>query len=198
MNGEVGTELAAAPASGPPRRPILWVAVSVGVVLAILVIVLATRPSSTEREADRSLLGQAVPEVVGVTIDGTEFDIDSQRGRWVVVNFVASWCTPCIAEHPELVAFAEEHEAVGDAVLVGVPFQDSRANLVEFFEERGGSWPVLDPDGGTGRIAIDFGVTALPETFVVSPEGIVVWKATGQVTAPQLDGVIAAARGDAG
>src|SRR5690606_12069380 len=97
---------------------------------------------------------------------------DDHRGEWVVVNFFASWCGPCRQEHPELVAFSERHAARGDASVVSVAFSDAEDDARAFFEELGGDWPVLIE--GTGRIGIDFGVTGVPETYLVAPDGTVV------------------------
>ena len=74
----------------------------------------------------------------------------AHRGEWVVVNFFATWCTPCRVEHPELVKFAEEHE--GDPVeVVSVAFSDQPEAIREFFAEQGGNWPVVASDTGAHR-----------------------------------------------
>ncbi len=173
--------------SGRRRHVARWVALGVGVVLVVFVIVLATRPSADERPIAGELVGKAVPPVTGPTLDGGTYDIDTRRGEWVVVNFFATWCTPCLVEHPELVRFSEEHAAAGDASVVSVAFQDSPEALQEFFADNGGDWPVVV--GDTGRTAIDFGVTGVPESYVVAPSGVVVAKFEG-VTAEALDQVI--------
>ena len=101
-----------------------WAALAVGVVLLVLIAVLATSRTLDSRGISSKLLGQPVPPVAGETIDGGRFDIDDYRGRWVVVNYFATWCVPCQQEHPELVEFAERHAATGDAVVVSVAFSD--------------------------------------------------------------------------
>ena len=95
------------------------------VVGAALVALLATRPQQTATEVDTPLVGQVAPTISGVTLSGGSFDLSALRGRWVVVNFFASWCPPCQQEQPELVAFAYAHRSPGDAALVGVVFDDS-------------------------------------------------------------------------
>ena len=143
------------------------------------------RPAPTRGPHPR----QAVPVVAGTTLDGGQFDIDSHRGNWVVVNFFASWCTPCKVEQPELVKFDEEHRKAGDVKVVSVVFQpDDEADVRDFFDQSGATWPVIG--GDTGSIALNFGVTAVPETYLVSPDGQVVAKFEN-VTATELDSVIA-------
>ena len=81
----------------------------------------------------------------------------------------------------------------GDARVVSVVFDDERADVERLFDERGGEWPVLDdPDG---RVALDWGVLKLPESYLVDPDGLVRAKIAGGVTADFLDGVLAEAQG---
>jgi cytochrome c biogenesis protein CcmG/thiol:disulfide interchange protein DsbE len=178
------------PTEAPPtrRRTALWAAAAVGVLLAFLIGVLATRDSAADKLANSPLLGRAAPAISGTTLDGERLDLASLRGRWVVLNFVASWCVPCRQEHPELVAFDTRHRAVGDGQVLGVVFSDKPANVREFFREQGGDWPVLeDPQG---QIALEFGVRGPPESFVIDPSGMVVAKITGPATAAGLERIL--------
>jgi cytochrome c biogenesis protein CcmG/thiol:disulfide interchange protein DsbE len=170
------------------RRTILYVSVAVGVVILVLVGVLATRDTG-DRSTESPLLGELVPPVAGETMTGEAYDIDDHQGQWVVVNFFAQWCAPCRLEHPELVAFSEEHADAGDASIVSVAFDDEAADVEEFFAEEGGDWPVLTTD--TGRIAVDFGVTGVPESYLVAPDGTVVAKWISGVRAADIDATIA-------
>lgn len=165
------------------------VAIVVGLVLVVFIVVLATRPTGDDA-VNTTAVGRAVPPVAGTTLDGETYDIDRLRGNWVVVNFFATWCTPCIVEHPELVRFSEEHAAAGDGVsVVSVAYDDDAASIEKFFAERGGDWPVLVGEG-VGRIALDFGVTGVPESYLVAPNGQVVAKYVSGVTAAALDAEI--------
>jgi cytochrome c biogenesis protein CcmG/thiol:disulfide interchange protein DsbE len=175
--------------TGRRRRRSPYIAAAVGVVLLAFIGVLATRQPAEQRDQQSPLVGKAVPELSGATLDGSQYDIDGQRGRYVLVNFFASWCVPCQIEHPELVEFAERHRAAGDASVVSVSFQDSEAAIRRFFAERGGSWPVI---AGQNLATLDFGVAALPESFLVDPNGLVVAKFVGGVRADQVDAAIAA------
>lgn len=170
--------------SGHPAR---WVALAVGVVLLAFLAVLATRTFGADTVDRNPLIGRAVPPLEGETIDGATFDIDDHRGQWVVVNFFATWCIPCRVEHPELVRFAESHAETGDVVVVSVAFDDEADAIREFFATNGGDWAVIPRD--TTRTALDFGVTGVPESYVVAPNGLVVAGFQG-VTAEALDEVI--------
>ena len=162
-------------------------AIAVGIAALALVATLATRSPAADRFGANPLIGRAVPLVQGSTIDGTNFDIDTLRGKWVVVNFFATWCTPCVVEHPELVKFSDEHAATGDAVVVSIAYEEEPQRLRDFFAEKGGDWPVLV--GDDARIALEFGVTGVPESFLVDPSGRIVAHFTG-VTAEGLNEVI--------
>ena len=92
-------------------------------------------------------------------------------------------------EHPELVEFDERHSAAGDARIVSVVFDDTVENVREFFAVHGGDWPVLAT--GAREAAVAYGVTGVPESYLVAPSGVVVWKQLGGVTADGIDDVIA-------
>ena len=171
-----------------PSRLARIAAVLVGLLLFGFIAILAT--SSTDGPTRSSpLISQPAPELTGLAVDGSTFDLTAERGRWVVVNFFATSCIPCIREHPELVAFDEAHKAVGDAAVVSVAFSDSSKNVSEFFVENGGDWAVLAED--TGRHAVSYGVAAVPETYLVAPNGVVTSKFIGGVTQDLLDAEIA-------
>jgi cytochrome c biogenesis protein CcmG/thiol:disulfide interchange protein DsbE len=179
----------AGPAPVRRRRLAPLVAIPVAVVMVLLVILLATGDGAADRLEKSPLVGQPAPAVTGVTLTNESFTLDRVRGQWVVVNFFGSWCTPCIQEHPELVSFQNAHRGAGDATVVSVAFADSPTNVREFFEKRGGDWPILSKD--TNGIAVNYGVVKVPETYLVSPTGLVVAKLVGGVTAARLDGLIA-------
>ena len=182
-----------APQPGSRQRSVRLPVVAVGIVLALLLALLGWQVAVGDGDDVRSeLVGRAAPAVAGTAIDGTVVDIDRYRGSWVLVNFFATWCVPCIREHPELVEFAERHGPDGPGVpveVISVAFDDNADAITTFFAQRGGDWPVLAE--GTGSIALDFGVRGVPESFLVSPAGQVVAVFYG-VTADALDAAIEA------
>ncbi len=175
------------------RRPVRTAAIVTGIVMAMLLGVLGWQVASGDDDTIRNgLVGRAAPAVVGTSIDGEPVDIDRWRGDWVLVNFFATWCVPCVREHPELVTFAAAHgpDAEVPVEVVSVAFDDDTASIKEFFATNGGDWPVLV--GETGPIALDYGVRGVPESFLISPAGQVVAIFYG-VTAADLDTAIATA-----
>ena len=182
----------------PPRRrrPALWIALALAVALVGLVVVLAGSEPSTTRAADSPLVGRASPDVRATTIDGDDFDLADLRGQWVLVNFFATWCVPCRIEHPELINWQQRHAAIGDAAIVGVIFDDSLDAVRRFREEEGGEWPMLRDDDG--RVAVDFGVAGVPESYLISPEGIVVSKIVGGILDGELEELLQRAKAQSG
>lgn len=172
----------------PPRlRTVRWVGLAVGALAVALIVVFAV----SERDRRGPPVPDFAPEFAGDTLDGGQFDMAAQRGRWVVVNFFSTWCVQCVVEHPELVAFHDRYRGDPNIRLVSVVFRDEVEVIDQFFAEQGGDWPIVISN--TGRIAIDFGVTAVPETYLVDPLGRVVSKFTGGVTLAGLESQLARA-----
>ena len=125
------------------------------------------------------LVGQPLPSISGTTLDGEQFSSASLAGRPAVINVWASWCAPCVTEHPLLLDLARDH--AGDLQLVGVVYQDTEGAARAFLDRHGhGGWP--DLADATGRIALDLGVTGPPETFFVDAQGVVRYRHVGPLT----------------
>ncbi|ONG58721.1 cytochrome C biogenesis protein [Pseudoroseomonas deserti] len=94
----------------------------------------------------------------------------------VLVNFWASWCVPCIVEHPQLMTLAREGVPV-----FGINYKDKPADAAAFLARRGNPFLRLGRDE-PGRVAIDWGVYGVPETYVLDRKGIIRWRWPGPVT----------------
>lgn len=121
-------------------------------------------------------------------IHGKVHTLSEYSGRWVVINYWASSCPPCIKEIPELVAFHQRHQD-RDVVLLGVDFEDIPLSwLRDFMDSVSMNYTVLrsEPSQKT-----PFGIViALPTTFIVSPGGELVARQVGPVTAADLDAFV--------
>ncbi len=177
-------------ATAPRARIAVWIVLPVAVTMVLFLVLLATREPSSHRVSQSHLVGGIGPAIVGETITGDTFDLDLERGRWVVVNFFSTTCVPCIVEHPELVKFQNAHSEAGDATVVSIAFDDSADNVREFFREYGGGWPVLVE--GTGTFAVSYGVAQVPESYLIAPSGLVVDKLIGGIVQDDLESRITA------
>ena len=116
-------------------------------------------------------------------LDGRERSLSEFRGKWVVVNYWATWCPPCLKEMPELEVFHTNHKD-HDAVVIGINRESiSNDRLREFVDEQFISFPILrgGPRGELGTIS------ALPTSYMVSPEGRLVARQVGPLTGKQLE-----------
>jgi thiol-disulfide isomerase/thioredoxin len=126
------------------------------------------------------------------TIDGARYDLAAHRGKWVVVNFWATWCGPCLKEMPELSALDAMREYIE---VVGLAYEDiAPAEMSAFLKAHPVVYPiaivdVYDPpaDFATPR--------GLPVTYLIGPDGKVAKQFLGPVTAHDVDAAIAAAGG---
>jgi cytochrome c biogenesis protein CcmG, thiol:disulfide interchange protein DsbE len=171
------------------------ISIAIGVVTALLLGVLIIAFTRDTQDAQSPLLARPAPEITSTTLDGDPFVLSRRKGSWVVLNFFNSTCVPCKREHPELVKFAEGQEELGTggAELYTIVNDDSDEAVRAFFDEFGGEWPIVRDDDA--RIAVDYGIAKVPETWLISPTGVVAQRFTGQVTAELLGTAIASMGG---
>jgi len=159
-----------------------WRRSMVGLAVALPLIALLgfglTRDPTT---IDSPLPGKPAPAFSLRQMDGEgTVSLANLRGKVVIVNFWASWCIPCRAEHP-LLAQANKRWAPEGVQFIGVVYNDTPENARAWLQEMGGAeWPTLLDPGG--RTAIDFGVYGVPETFIIDADGIVVHKQLSVIT----------------
>lgn len=138
------------------------------------------------REIPSPLIGKAAPEFSLETLDGDSVALLELRDTVTVVNFWASWCLACRQEHPALVRAWRRYEQGGKPVrFLGIVYQDTRGNAIEYMKRHGGGWSnLMDP---ATRTAIDFGVYGVPETYFLDQDGRIAYKHVGPVTDELLD-----------
>ena len=164
------------------RRWLLLVpALLVGLALTVPLALALDRP----REAvSTAILGGPAPALSGPTLDGSHVDLADLRGSVVLVNVWASWCAPCREEMPLLVETARQWGPQG-LRIVGIDVNDDDAAAREFLAGVGGT-PFPSIADADGRLAVEWGTTGVPETFVVDRDGTVVARRVGAVSAAWL------------
>jgi len=128
------------------------------------------------------------PALQVTTLTGKSFDLATHRGQWVIVNWWATFCVPCIKEMPEISAWVAQRGS--KVAAVGLAFEDSdRADILAFLKQRPVPYPVaqVDPFDPPKDFAAP---SALPTTVVIAPDGHVARTFVGPITAKDLDGIV--------
>ncbi len=155
---------------------------SVGVVLVLGTVACGQGDGGEQGAADR----ETVPATVLETLDGDELRLTDYRGRPVVVNFFANWCTPCVTEMP---AFEQVHRQLGDEVaFVGISVQETVEEARAIATRTGVTYDLArEPQGELIRA---LGGVGMPTTVLVDAEGGVVDTHTGELSAEELTEMI--------
>ena len=198
--GTPGPETAGASQAAKGRHTVRWVALGVAGVVVVLVFALASfvgsPPAAQRTAADSPLLGKPAPSFSLATVSGHgRISSAAMAGHTIVVNFWASWCVQCQQEAPTLEAFYRHWHGAG-VDLVGISFEDTASAERAFSHHYGVSWPLAMDE--TGQVGLHYGVFGIPETYVISPAGVVVAKLVGRLAPGQLDQVLNRLTGGSG
>ncbi len=169
MSGEPRAD---GPQSGDRRWRVVVLSLVPVVLLAVLLgFGLGRDPRATPQN---QLIGRAAPDFALQDLrTGKTVRLSDLRGHPVVLNFWASWCADCVVEHPNLVSAWQRFGNQG-TVFLSVLYQDSPSRAASFLDRLPANWPDLyDP---SGRTALDYGVTGVPETVFISPDGRIAYK----------------------
>lgn len=122
-----------------------------------------------------------------VTLSGKPVKLSDYKGKWVIVNYWATWCPPCRMEIPELEMFYEKNQA--KAVVLGVNYETGDVKHVQdFATQQMVSYPIVREKGGAdGRNTVFGPLKGLPTTYMVTPKGEVVAARTGMVNEQMLE-----------
>ena len=170
------------------RRVAPVIVLVVAVVIAAFFVMLIRAKSDTTESAYSPLLGEPAPSVQTETLDGKTFNLQRRKGSWVVLNFFDATCGPCVQEHPEIVKFAETQRQAGGAEFYSVVWNNRNGETTDFFKSNPVSWPVLLDENA--QLAGAFGVSKVPETWIIDPNGYVVWHTISEQTEDSLTGCL--------
>jgi thiol-disulfide isomerase/thioredoxin len=118
-------------------------------------------------------------------VDGKPRSLSEFRGKWVIVNYWATWCPPCLEEIPDLIEFHEKHKDK-DAVVLGINFEEAdRERLLEFVDQHFMTYPVLSMD--PVPVTPLGPVLGLPTTYIISPQGERIARQEGPITGAAIE-----------
>lgn len=148
-------------------------------ILLMGLLLIGLRISDQKTHIPSPLIGKTIPAFDLPVLDQPQQrrSQESFLGRPYLVNFWGSWCVTCRVEHPVITALAKRKVVQ----IVGFNFRDMTADARAWLQRYGNPYDInlVDTDG---RVSIDFGVYAAPETFLVDPSGIIVFKHIGALT----------------
>ncbi|MBL8289464.1 MAG: DsbE family thiol:disulfide interchange protein [Rubrivivax sp.] len=166
-----------------PRRRRFWLFLTPLAAFALLAVLLGRGLSLDPREVPSPFVGKPAPAFVLPRLDdgNATAKLEDFAGKVWILNVWASWCGPCRDEHPLWVAFARRSKVP----LVGLNYKDKRAAAQPWLAQLGDPYAMslFDADG---KVAIDWGVYGVPETFIIDRQGIVRLKHVGPITAELL------------
>ena len=155
------------------RRFLVVLAVA-GPILAILAYGFTRDP----REIPSPLISKPASSFTLTLFDGRRLSLEDLRGKVVFLNFWASWCPPCRTEARILEAAWQKYKDQ-DVVFLGIDIQDTEQAALAFLREFGITYP--NGRDALGKIAIDYGVWGIPETFIIDKEGRITYKHAGAI-----------------
>jgi thiol-disulfide isomerase/thioredoxin len=132
-----------------------------------------------------STAANAAEDYTWSDLDGRTHNLSDYRGQWVLVNYWATWCPPCLEELPELEIFHADSK--GSATVLGVNTESiSGARLRAFVEDQSLSYPIMRAAANPKPVELIGSVEGLPTSFLVTPEGEVVARQVGPITADAI------------
>ncbi len=143
------------------------------------------------KEIPSPLVGKVAPSFAFTLFDGTTVRLEDLRGKVVFLNFWASWCPPCRAEARTLEAAWQKYKDQ-DVMFLGIDIQDTEEDARAFLREFGVTYP--NGRDASGKIAIDYGVWGIPETFFIDREGRITYKHIGAMGWPTIAAKLEGAR----
>jgi thiol-disulfide isomerase/thioredoxin len=167
-----------------------WIGVGAALVAIFAVAVFAGVSFSSSSTIQTLRDGSPAPAWSGRSLTGAQLSSTADRGRWVVLNFFATWCDACRQETPAIEAFVAAHPS-GEVRVVSVLHADTDVDARRFVAAHHVTWPVVSAGASADAIAAHFQLAdALPQTDVIAPDGRLAVQLAGAVTEAQLDRII--------
>ncbi|MEW5963184.1 MAG: DsbE family thiol:disulfide interchange protein [Pseudomonadota bacterium] len=176
--------------TGPKARGLGWLVLPLAIFAGLAGLFALALTSGDPSKLPSALIGKPAPDTTFPALEGLLADgrpvagftsRDLAGGQVTVVNFWASWCGPCVAEHPLL----EELRQKTGVAIYGVNYKDQPSNARRFLGRYGNPFTAVGVDGN-GRNAIEWGVYGMPESFVVNGKGEIVYKHVGPISETSL------------
>jgi cytochrome c biogenesis protein CcmG, thiol:disulfide interchange protein DsbE len=161
---------------------LLGISFTVGLVIVLIYgLFYASRPG----EIPSAQIQKTAKSFQTTTFDGQAISLEQFRGRPIILNFWASWCVSCRQEAHIIEAAWQQYGNEG-AVFIGIAINDTREASLGFIRRYGKTY-LLAPDDKTGTISLDYGVTAVPETFLIDKTGVITEKVLGAINKKTID-----------
>jgi thiol-disulfide isomerase/thioredoxin len=136
--------------------------------------------------------GALFPVFAEQDLDGKPLKLDAYRGHYVMVDFWATWCPPCVAEFPNVIAAYQKYHSKGFEII-GISLDEDRAALENFIKVKGVAWPqFFDGKGWENKLARRYGVVSIPGSYLIGPDGKIV---SVGLRGPELDEQLASLLG---
>lgn len=149
------------------------------VLFLLLLVLFAAGLKLNPREVPSPLIGKPAPAFRLATLEDLNREVTQEifKGKISLLNVWASWCLSCREEHPFLLELARR----GEVQVLGLNYKDDRSQALRWLAQLGNPYELslYDP---TGRVALDYGVYGVPETFLIDQEGIIRYKQIGPLT----------------
>jgi len=152
----------------------------IGLVIICLFFLIFILLEKNPNDPPSALLNKSLPTFSSINLYDKKDVLlsDSLKGKYTLINFFASWCTPCRAEHH---LFFKIKKEIPGLYILGFSHKDDLDDSKKYLEEEGNPYSYVGIDRD-GKIAFDFGVFGLPETFITNKDGEIIYKHTGPLT----------------
>ena len=152
----------------------------IGLVIICLFFLIFILLEKNPNDPPSALLNKNLPTFSSINLYDKEEVLlsDSLKGKYTLINFFASWCTPCRAEHH---LFFKIKKEIPELFILGFSHKDDLDDSKKYLEEEGNPYSFVGIDSD-GKIAFDFGVFGLPETFIINEDRKIIYKHTGPLT----------------